>query len=72
MVTPRPLPQAEPRPSAWPLLELARGMIHGHRMIAERVREHAEEAHRDLAITRAAHGARRAAEALAAPSPGHE
>jgi hypothetical protein len=51
-------------PTAYPLLELARGAVHGHRMIAEKVREHAQRAADDLALRRAAGGAARAAAAL--------
>ena len=55
------------RPTAYPLLHLAREAIHGHAMIAERVAEAGQQAAAEHEARRAAAAATRAAaEALAA------
>ena len=54
------------RPAAYPLLQLAKDAVHGHAMIAEKVREHADL----VAQERAAAAAARAAESHAEPPAG--
>ena len=53
------------RPAAYPLLQLAKDAVHGHAMIAEKVREHAEA----VAASRAAETAARAARIAAGAQP---
>lgn len=54
------------RPAAYPLLELAKTAVHGHAMIAEKVREHAEAVAQEHAAAAAARAAEKSA---AAPPP---
>lgn len=56
------------RPTAYPLLHLAHAAIRGHKMIAERVREHAARAAEDRDARAATAAATRAA--LAPPAGG--
>ncbi len=44
-------------PNAYPLLAIAKDAVHGHAMIAEKVREHAEAVAAERAAQRAARGA---------------
>jgi hypothetical protein len=45
------------RPAAYPLLQLAKDAIHGHAMIAEKVKEHAQKVAQERADARPADGA---------------
>lgn len=54
------------RPAAYPLLQLAKDAIHGHVMIAERIREHAGQAAADRAAAAEVLAAERAADRAAA------
>ena len=65
MTTP-PLDGPRWRPTAYPLLDLAREAVHGHAEIAGRVREHAERQAAELAAERDARGSQIAAEPPAA------
>jgi hypothetical protein len=65
MTTP-PLDGPRWRPTAYPLLDLAREAVHGHQAIAERVRGWAAEHHDAVAAERAARHDRIAPEPPAA------
>ena len=49
------------RPTAYPLLHLARQLVHGHKMIADRIAEHTAQAAAEADARRAVGGATRAA-----------
>lgn len=57
------------RPTAYPLLHLAREAIHGHKMIAERVAEAAAHAHAERDARAASAAAVRAAQRPAEEGP---
>jgi hypothetical protein len=65
MTTP-PLDGPRWRPTAYPLLDLARKAVHGHQLIAGRVAEWAAEHHDAVAAERAARHDQIAAEPPAA------
>lgn len=60
------------RPTAYPLLHLARQLVHGHQMIAERIREAGQQAAAEHDARRATAAARRAAAAALEPGPPSE
>ena len=69
-MTTEPLDGPRWRPTAYPLLDLAREAVAGHQEIAGRVAEWAARHHDELAAERAAQGDRIAAESSAA-EPGY-
>lgn len=69
-MTTEPLDGPRWRPTAYPLLDMAREAVHGHQAIAGRVAEWAAEHHDAVAAERAARGAQIAPEAPVA-GPGY-